>query len=235
MTGAPGYTSGMKTLLAGCVGLTLAAPAPATTLVVTHPETEFDEKTQAGPRTQELLASRDFLQRLVLTARSEQAHYSFDPDARGVAFRRVVSPAGRLEEDLGDDEYVVGGGPLEGPLQETVADLLDRSGARRVRFDLGAVFAQVPAAPFSRPARNMREFHLLAPREAEALFARVTERVYGALRRRGLGDRALELRVKGRTLGVVDHDTYAPATPAGAMPRLRPASGRPAFAVLEFD
>lgn len=237
MTGAPGYTSGMKTLLAGCVGLTLAAPAPATTLVVTHPETEFDEKTQAGPRTQELLASRDFLQRLVRTARSEQAHYSFDPDARGVAFRRVVSPAGRLEEDLGDDEYVVGGGLAPGALHVTVADLLQHSGARRVRFDLAAVYAKAPPAPFARPARNMREYERAAPDDAAALFARAAERVYGALRRRGLGERSLELRVKGRVLGVVDHDTYSDSTPweGDVMPRLRPAGGRPAYAVLEFD
>lgn len=234
-TGATGYTLNVDIVLLGALGVALAIPASAKTLVVTHPEAEFDEKHQAGARIQELLASREFLQRLVLTAGAERAHYSFDPDAAGVAFRRVVSPEGRLEEDLRDDEYVVGGGPLEGALQETVADLLHRSGARRVRFELGAVYAKAPAAPFSRPARNMREFHMLSPREAEALFARAAERVYGALRRRGLGDRALELRVKGRVLGVVDHDTYSPSTPGDAMPRLRPAPGRPAHAVLEFD
>lgn len=230
----------MRPLLAGVVGLSLAVPASAETLVITHPETEFDDKNQAGARTQELLASRGFREKLVLMVYSDRSHYSFDPDAPGVAFRRVTSSGGQLERDLGDADFVVGGGFISACQQDTVTDLIHYSNARRVRYDLGAVYATVPQARFPKPLggpRNMKEFHRVSPREAEALFARIAERVYGSLKGRGLGDRAIEVRVKGRVLGVVDHDTYSPSTPGDgdAMPRLRPASGRPAFAVLEFD
>lgn len=224
--------------MAGVVGLSLAVPASAETLVITHPETELDEKARAGPRTQELLASRGFREKVVLMTRADRSHYSFDPDAPGVSFRRVISGDGRLEQDLGDTDFVVGGGFLTSALQETVADLLHRSGARRVRYDLAAVYAVVSEGRVDAPSAgpiDMREYERLAPREAAALFARAAERVYGSLKRRGLGDRALEVRVKGRVLGVVDHDSYSPSTPGDALPQLRPASGRPAHAVLEFD
>jgi hypothetical protein len=230
----------VRPLLAAAFSLSLAVPAPAKTLVVTHPETGFDDKNQAGPRTQELLASREFREKLVLMVYADRSHYTFDPDAPGVSFRRVTSSGGQLEEDLGDTDFVVAGGFISACLQDTVTDLIQYSHARAVRFDLAGVYATVPQERFPRKLggpRNLREYHLVAPREAEALFARVTERVYGALKRRGLGDRALELRVNGRTLGVVDHDTYSESTPGegNAMPRLRPASGRPAFAVLSFE
>jgi hypothetical protein len=226
----------MTPLLSALAAAALACPASATGLVLTHPETEYDASASAGPRAQELLASREFREKVVLTARPDRAHYSFDPDAPGVSFTRRVSADGRLEEDLREREFVLGGALSDG-LEETAADLLAHSRATRLRFDLAAVSARTEAPAEGRPARSLKALEAESPAAARALALRSAERVYGLLRRHGLGDMGLELRWHGRTLGVVDHSTYSDATPAGgeAAPRLRGAGGRPPAAVLDFD
>lgn len=231
----------MRPLLAAAFSLSLACPSAAKTLVLTHPETEYDQKSAGGPRAQELLSSREFRERLVLTVYKDRSHYTFDPDGRGVSFRRVISTGGQLEEDLGDDEFVVGGGFISACMQDTVTDLLHHSNARRVRLDLAAIYAHVPMSYFpgatSTAPKNMAEFERAAPGPARVYALRIAERVYGALRRRGLGDRSLEVRWHGRTLGVIDHTTYSDATPDDfeTAPRLRGSGGRPAHAVIEFE
>lgn len=225
------------------LGALLLSPAigRAAVLVITHPETDFDDKNQAGARTQELLASPGFSRKLVLMVYSDRNRYTFDPDAPGVSFERVVSGGGELPQDLHETDFVVGGGFISACMQDTVTDLIRHSNARRIRYDLGAVYATVSQEGFPKPLggpRNMKEFLAVRPRDAVALFARIGERVYGSLRSGGLGDRAIELKVKGTSIGVVDETTYSNATPGdgAAMPRLRPANtGRPAFAVIDFD
>ncbi len=232
----------MRRVFAAMCAVALAAPCGARTLVITHPEKSYDERSAAGPRIQALLAAPDFKRKLVLMVYADRSEYTFDPGAPGVAFERVVSTGGQLEEDAGDDDFVVGGGFLSACLQDTVTDLIVHSRAARVRVDMAATYAHLPASHFPDARggfpRTLGELARVAPEAARVTSLLIAQRVYGALKGRGRGDMVIEARWRGAPQGYIDHTTYAePRSEAEheRPPRLRAHAARPAAVVLDFD
>ncbi len=142
--------------------------AGATTLVITHPEDGFDEKSSAAPATVELLKSTAFKNKYVLMVypEKERNRYTFDPQTPGVSFTRKVSSGGQLEEDLGDTNFVVGGGFLSACMQDTVTDLIRFSNAKTVRIVLAATYFH--ASPKFWPGIQSTAPHNLADYETAA-------------------------------------------------------------------
>lgn len=157
--------------------LLAARTAGATTLVITHPERGFDEKSVTGPAVAELLKSTAFRHKYVLMVYPDRNEYTFDPHAPGVSFTRKVSSGGQFEEDLGDTDFVVGGGFLSACMQDTVTDLIRFSNAKTVRIVMAAVYFNAPLyfwpGSTSSAPHTLADFAQAAEKSAEPAAARL--------------------------------------------------------------
>lgn len=182
-------------LCLSAAALILSQVAGATTLVITHPERGFDSKSYAGPATTELLRSTSFKNKLVLMVYPDRSEYTFDPAAEGVSFTRRVSTGGQIEEDLGDTDFVVGGGFLSACMQDTVTDLIQYSGAKTVRVAMAAAYLHAPMyfwpGATSTAPRTLEDFAQAAAKSAEPMAARLVvvdigARIQSSLNKRGI-------------------------------------------------
>lgn len=116
--------------------------AVAKTLVVTHPQKDFDPRSTAGHGTLSLLKDKNFKRKLVLIKNSDEPNLNFTFPTDGLKFETIKSAGGNLSWVDGENEITLAGGWVSACMHRTLVTIIQNS--RRdldVTLPMNAIYA----------------------------------------------------------------------------------------------
>lgn len=119
----------------------------AKTLIVTHPQVEFDSDSKGGPATRLLLEDLDFRKKIVLVTNGGQDKFTFD--SGDLSFEIRPSSSGEIEWLEHDSDIVVVGGHYTACFFNTVQSVVQFSRENiKIQIPMAGVYHDAVAVGF---------------------------------------------------------------------------------------